>query len=326
MSVYNDSYYLNEAVESILNQKDVDLEFIIVNDGSTDDSLAILEHYEKQDSRIRLFNRGNQGLTKALIFGCKEARAEYIARQDADDISAPRRLYQQLEILKDKIEVGFVSCFTTCIGPSGEELSRITRPINSIEATNELLAQGIGPPAHGSLMFRRDLYNQVGGYRAEFYYAQDSDLWLRMVQRTEISYVPDFLYSYRQSLDSISVNRRDIQKRFGQLGQMCHECRLNNLSETQWLTFAAELRDSTLAGTIERQSLKKRLSSNHYFLGSCLQNSGNPGAVFHFWKTIQTNPMHWRAWIKIIAAMIYKFIPMKMNRANGPKRTRTPGG
>jgi len=306
MSVYNGAQYLGESVQSILSQESVDLEFIIVNDGSTDGSKVILERYASLDSRIRLINTSNQGLTNALIVGCSEAKADFIARQDADDVSVLGRLKKQLAYLQDESETGFVSSYATCIGPSGEELSKVTRPISVAEATCGLLTAGLGPPAHGTLMFRRNLYNQVGGYRSVFYYAQDSDLWLRMVQRAEIAYIPEYLYSYRLSLESISVGRRDIQKKFGQLAQLCHVARLNNKPETELLTDASELREAILAGTIERQCHRKRLSSNHYFLGSCLQDGGNPGGIMHFWKAIQANPLHWRAWIKLLAAMTYK--------------------
>ena len=100
MSVYNGAKYLRESVESILSQKSVDFEFIIVNDGSTDDSENILDEYAVQDNRIRIIKQKNMGLTQALIRGCNEARGTYIARQDANDVSLQGRLKKQLEYLK----------------------------------------------------------------------------------------------------------------------------------------------------------------------------------------------------------------------------------
>ena len=86
MSVYNGANHLVKSVESILVQEGVDFEFIIVNDGSTDESGEILEAFARRDNRIRVIEQENTGLTKALIRGCKEARGKYIARQDVDDV------------------------------------------------------------------------------------------------------------------------------------------------------------------------------------------------------------------------------------------------
>src|SRR4030042_1971241 len=100
MSVYNGEKYLKEAVESILNQTFRDFEFIIINDGSTDGTGAILASYQQKDARIRIYNQENQGLIASLNRGCQLARGEYIARMDADDISLPQRLQRQLDYME----------------------------------------------------------------------------------------------------------------------------------------------------------------------------------------------------------------------------------
>ncbi|MGH9760030.1 MAG: glycosyltransferase family 2 protein [Blastocatellia bacterium] len=87
MSVYNGEDHLAESVDSILDQKGVSLEFIVVDDGSTDKSGEILADYSRRDSSVRVLSRENQGLTRALIAGCAAARGKYIARQDVGDIS-----------------------------------------------------------------------------------------------------------------------------------------------------------------------------------------------------------------------------------------------
>ena len=102
MSVYNGAKYLRESVESVLSQEGVAFEFIIVNDGSTDDSGIILAEYAARDDRIRIIEQENTGLTRALIRGCDEAQGKYIARQDADDISMPNRLLQLQNLISSK--------------------------------------------------------------------------------------------------------------------------------------------------------------------------------------------------------------------------------
>src|SRR5215472_5045758 len=92
MSVYNNAPDLARTLDSILSQEGVDFEFIVVNDGSSDQSGQILNKYAQRDSRLRIIHQENAGLTRALIRGCDVARGEYIARQDAGDFSLPDRL------------------------------------------------------------------------------------------------------------------------------------------------------------------------------------------------------------------------------------------
>src|SRR6266498_4162605 len=104
MSVYNGERYLSEAIDSIINQTFADFEFVIINDGSTDSSREIINAY--RDPRIRLVdNSQNIGLPKSLNLGLALARGEYVARQDADDISHPTRFEKQVEYLDDHGEV-----------------------------------------------------------------------------------------------------------------------------------------------------------------------------------------------------------------------------
>jgi len=106
MSVYNAQKYLDEAIESILNQTYSNFEFIIINDGSTDKSLEIIENYAKKDSRIIVINRENKGLIYSLNEGIRKANGKYIARMDADDISLPQRLEKQVEFMEKNKNIG----------------------------------------------------------------------------------------------------------------------------------------------------------------------------------------------------------------------------
>src|SRR5918996_2481069 len=108
MPAYNAAVYLDEAVTSILNQTFREFEFIVINDGSTDDTVSILDKYEKSDSRIRVYHQENQGMIAALNRGCRLARGKYIARMDADDISLPRRFERQLEFMEGHPQIGIL--------------------------------------------------------------------------------------------------------------------------------------------------------------------------------------------------------------------------
>src|SRR5436309_3301433 len=171
MSVYNGAAHLRKTVDSILSQEAVELELIVVNDGSVDETGKILDEYSNHDCRVRVIHQENRGLTRALIAGCASAKGKYIARQDLGDISVPGRLLKQLNCIEHNIDCAFVSCGTRFIGPEGEHLYDVKD-----EAPGEMaslltldLRYIRGPSHHGSTFFSRDRYERVGGYRPEFY-------------------------------------------------------------------------------------------------------------------------------------------------------------
>ena len=125
MPAYNAAEYLDEAIRSILNQTFRDFEFIIINDGSTDDSISILDKQQKLDSRIRVYHQENQGMIAALNRGCRLARGKYIARMDADDISLPGRLEKQLKYMERHPQIGILGTWIYSIDKNGFEKSSL---------------------------------------------------------------------------------------------------------------------------------------------------------------------------------------------------------
>jgi len=216
MSVYNGADTLPSTIGSILSQEDVDLEFIIVNDGSTDGSDVILEQYAAQDNRIKIISQHNQGLTKALINGCAVAHGKYIARQDAGDISLPGRSRKQLDRFSSYSKAVLVSCGTRFVGPEGECLYDIIQTdTDAANGLNSLNPKHIrGPSHHGSAMFLRAAYEKIGGYRPEFYFAQDLDLWTRLIEIGSHVTVPKVLYEAVVTPKDISGPTRFVNGRF----------------------------------------------------------------------------------------------------------------
>ena len=113
MSVYNSEKYLPEAIESILNQTYTNFEFIIINDGSTDNSLRIIKEYANKDKRIIVISRENKGLIFSLNEGIEVSKGKYIIRMDADDISLPNRLKIQLDFMEKNKDIAI--CGTVAI-------------------------------------------------------------------------------------------------------------------------------------------------------------------------------------------------------------------
>ena len=294
MSVFNGDAYLRGAVDSILLQENVDLEFIIVDDGSTDSTSTILEEYAQRDHRVCVVTQENAGLTRALIRGCAQARGRFIARQDADDRSLPGRLQKQADLLRRADEILFVSCWARATGPEDEVLLDVCPPADVATATRMLQAERKGPCAHGTVMMRRRAYESVGGYRWQFYYGQDSDLWLRLAENGTFAFVPDILYHYRCFPESISLGARSLQAKYGRLGQACKEARRSSKPEDAVLEEAARIRRGG-AG----KASQERVNGN-YFIGSCLRRKRDPRAKKYLWRVVREQPLHFRAWYKLL--------------------------
>jgi glycosyltransferase involved in cell wall biosynthesis len=192
MSVYNGEKYLGEAIESVLGQTFTDFDFIIVNDGSTDGSLEIIQSYH--DERIRVMNNeSNLGLTKSLNKAIKESGGEYIARQDADDISLPDRFGEQVRFLEKHQEVALLGTSVYRIDSNGKTIGKM---IMLARPTMKDLLRG-NQFNHGSVMFRRRLLDDVDGYNDLFRYVQDYELWLRIARHHEVRNLTRILYKLR---------------------------------------------------------------------------------------------------------------------------------
>lgn len=295
VSVYNGARYLSESIESLLCQEDVDFELIIVDDGSTDATPRLLAQFAARDARVRVIRQENLGLTQALIRGCAAARGNFIARQDADDLSLPGRLSTQAQMLARDNSLVFVSCWADVIGPNGEVLLTYTRPLGPEAATRMLLDRIGGPPGHGSVMFRRDAYQRAGGYTPELYFAQDSDLWLRFGLIGRLQYVPEVLYQYRLASDSISGSRHSLKMPYAVVVNELHEARLAGRSEEPILEKARKL-----PRHVDRQNTTKSLGSEDatlYFIGKCLFDRRDRRSLNYLLACVRTNPWNLRAWV-----------------------------
>lgn len=193
MPVYNGLPYLDAAVQSILAQTRDDFEFVIYDDASTDGSYHRLQEWAQRDSRIKLV-RGEVNLGPALSSNAvvDHASGAVIARMDADDLSAPDRLERQAEILSSHPDVGLVATLCHVINDAGEVL-------RGPEPWRVGLRSWSKPFPHGSMMFRRELFDAIGGYREECEFWEDLDFVVRASQKSPILVIPRALYSYRQS-------------------------------------------------------------------------------------------------------------------------------
>jgi glycosyltransferase involved in cell wall biosynthesis len=201
MPVYNGERYLGESIESILNQTYKDFEFIIINDGSTDRSLDILREFQKLDKRIKLVSRENKGVVYSLNEGVKMAQGEYIARMDADDVSDPGRLLKQLKYAQEN-ELAVCGTWAESIDSQGNKIGNLVYPpnVNKIRLFTFLH----NPFIHSSVIFRKDLFEKVGGYKTFFKHIEDYELWTRIVFKYKTGNVPEKLMKYRLHEEQIT--------------------------------------------------------------------------------------------------------------------------
>lgn len=208
MSVYNGGAHLNASIQSILNQTMTNFEFIIINDGSTDDTETIIKSFS--DNRIKLINQKNKGLVFSLNKGIKLARGKYIARQDADDLSLPSRLEKELNYLVSNPECGLVGTFFSYINEQKNKHNEIiVSPTRNLDLQRAMYVSN--PFAHGSVMFRKTAWSQAGGYKNTYGPTEDFELWRRIASKWELVQIPEVLYKYRINPLGIS-NQNQVQQ------------------------------------------------------------------------------------------------------------------
>ena len=209
MAVYNCDQYLDEAVDSILNQTFEDFEFIIIDDGSTDGSRDTLRRLTERDSRIVAIQQDNVGLTKSLNRGLALAKGEYIARMDGDDIATPERLEKQLQAFVENPDLVLLGAGVELISEDGLALGRRNQPREEIEIRRRLLLGDGGALTHPVVMFRRDTANAIGGYDERFTTTQDLDLFIRLAEQGRVFNLPEILLKWRQHGGSVNHTKSD---------------------------------------------------------------------------------------------------------------------
>ena len=200
MPVYNGSQFLREALDSILAQSFVDYELLVIDDGSSDDSAAMVASVG--DPRIVLLrNDRNRGLVYTLNRGLQYARGLYVARMDQDDISLPDRFLRQLEYLEQNPAIGLCGTWMETIGDRNGIVVKYAA--DPVEAKCRLLFVTV--LAHPTVMFRRSVLADHGLFYSEAYqHAEDYEFWLRLSRQTNISNIPQVLHQYRLSPGQIS--------------------------------------------------------------------------------------------------------------------------
>jgi glycosyltransferase involved in cell wall biosynthesis len=209
MSVYNGERFLEEAVESILDQSLAELELIVIDDGSTDGTAEILSTYATSDPRVVVRAQPNEGRAAALNRGLGLARAPLVARLDADDVALPGRLERQRRFLAEHERVAVVGGAVTFIDDEGRPFGDWRYPLTDVEIRRAFDTST--PLVHPAVMMRADAVKAVGGYRPVFEESEDVDLWLRLAAAHELANVPELVLRYRVHDGQASFRQLELQ-------------------------------------------------------------------------------------------------------------------
>jgi glycosyltransferase involved in cell wall biosynthesis len=275
LPVWNGAKYLHEAMASILGQTFADLELIVVDDGSTDATPEVIARV--QDPRLRAFRREHSGLVATLNFGVEQARAKWIARQDADDLSAPERLAAQWEAVCQNKKAVMCYAGMTVIGCAPPPPRR--KYINQSRGLVAVKLCTRNPFAHGTVLFQKSAYEAAGRYRADEFLAEDYGLWGRMLPLGEFVGLAGALYQYRIHEGSVTRSSTERQEELARQLRLEH-CR-------RYLQLAAEEADRACA-VLAAGPGRRRSADWFWFVGHCLPRVPWPGVDLWVWAARQT--------------------------------------
>lgn len=205
MPVFNAERYLSQAIDSIVEQSFTDWELILINDGSTDGSEAIISSYT--DSRIKYWkNEENKGLIYTRNLMIEKASGEYIAFLDSDDLSMSERLQKQVDFLDNNLDYGLCGTWSLMIDRDGKQLKKINMPTDHVDICCSLLF--INTFVQSSIMIRRKILVE-NPYDKEYPLAEDYELWCRLSRKYKLKNIPLHLTKYRWHGDNISKSRKE---------------------------------------------------------------------------------------------------------------------
>ena len=205
LPTYNRSQYICRAIESVLNQTYDNLELIIIDDGSKDNTLEIISKYQNPKIKV-IRNKENLGFVKSLNKAIKLAQGKYIARIDDDDYwSDSKKLKKQIEFLENNPEYVLVGSGMIKIDKNGKEIKKYLFLEKDQELRKKMLLTDYF--VHPGVVFRKEDWERVGGYNEEFYFSQDWDLWARLGKIGKIYNFPEYFVSVMESDDNRTSNK-----------------------------------------------------------------------------------------------------------------------
>jgi glycosyltransferase involved in cell wall biosynthesis len=210
LPAYNAQRYIESAVGSILGQTFTDFELIVIDDGSTDQTLSLLQKLAAKDARIQVITRPNTGYVIALNEGLAKARGQFIARMDADDLSLPTRFEKQVAYLRANADCVLVGTHVEQMDQQGSVIGPMPDIAFGHDTINQALLRRGWPIVHPAVMMRTDAVKKLGGYVVELCPNEDHDLFLKLGEIGRLENLPEVLVQYRKHDASESAKKTEI--------------------------------------------------------------------------------------------------------------------
>lgn len=261
---YNAAWFISEAIESVLAQTHRDFELIVVNDGSTDNTLAIAEQYAAMDKRIKVYTHRNMGTALTLNRGIELTEGEWIFLMHADDRMRPNRLERQLDFIRKHPELSLISSLVRHIDGKGRVIGRDNSKLVTAEAVERAIAaNGLIGISHPAVAFRKRAVLDAGGYRQAFWPAEDTDLWNRMVERgAKVLVQPEYLLDYRMHGNAASIAQASLTRAKARWLKECMLARRRGVEEPDWDSFLTSLHAALWPIRLNRA--RKDLAKTYY--------------------------------------------------------------
>ncbi len=215
MPVWNEKEkYLRKSIESILDQTFTDFEFLIIDDGSTENEcVRILGEYARKDPRVRLVrNKKNLRLTKTLNIGLSLARGEFVARLDSDDLCTPERLEKQLKFMEANPDCVLCGSWVRLINENNRIIGEKKPPASYEDIKKGIIGHNFF--THSTWFFKKDVIQNYGGYSEKAVKTEDYDLLLKLIPHHQVANIPQFLGSYRLNQSGISFKGNKEQEKY----------------------------------------------------------------------------------------------------------------
>ena len=257
MPAYNAREYLGRAMETVLAQTFRAFELVVINDGSTDDTGAIAQRYADADPRVRVMSHANMGMGRSLNAALATVTNEWVARLDADDEMLPERLERQVAFVREHPEIAVTATLVNYIDEAGRVIGKSSSHLTSPQACADAReSDDLIHLHHPAVLARADAIREVGGYRGEYWPADDVDLWNRILDRGRLIMIqPEFLTNYRVHGKSVCVDSSRRAQRKLEWVYESRLCRRRGQAEPTWEAFEAALRRRPL-GTRLNQARK----------------------------------------------------------------------
>jgi glycosyltransferase involved in cell wall biosynthesis len=255
MPAYNAATFISQAIESVLVQTWRNFELIVIDDGSTDNTLEITEKFAAQDARVRVYTQSNLGFAPTLHRGIDLANNEWIFRMDADDLMRPNRMERQLAFIAEHPELAVASSLVRHIDSNNRVIGKDSSGLLTHEAVDRLVsANKLIGFSHPAAAFRKSAVLAVGGYRKQFWPAEDLDLWNRLVENGyKVLVQPEYLLDYRMHGNSATISGARMTRTKVRWLKDCMLRRRAGKPELDLKSFLASQRSAPLLTRLNRE-------------------------------------------------------------------------